>query len=269
MKQCSINSDIGPIHYRKTGAGKPIMLIHGFGEDGRIWDKTAEQLQEEFMLIIPEVRSEVGGLKLEVGMETYAEMMKAIADEEQLDKFIMIGHSMGGYISLAFAEKYPERLNAFGLVHSSAFADSDEKKQARLKSIAFITENGSAAFLKTSIPGLFMPNKESNKQFIADLLQQGDQITADTLIQHLRAMIARPNRTAVLKQFPKPILFIIGEHDLAIPFAHSMQQCYLPIQSHVNIFRDTAHMSMLEEREKFLNVLTGFLRGSELLAVSS
>ncbi len=265
MKQCSINSDIGPIHYRKTGAGKPIMLIHGLGEDGRIWDETAAKLEKEFCLIIPEIKLEVGpdSYREEVGMETYAEMMKAIADKEQLEKFIMIGHSMGGYITLAFAEKYPERLNAFGLVHSSAFADSDEKKQARLKSIAFITENGSAAFLKTSIPGLFMPNKESNKPAIADLLKKGNQITASTLIQHLRAMIARPNRTAVLKQFPKPILFIIGEHDLAIPFAHSMQQCYLPIQSHVNIFRDTAHMSMLEEREKFFTVLSGFLRGSE------
>jgi len=263
MKQCSINSDHGPIHYRKTGKGKPIMLIHGFGEDGRIWDATAIQLEKEFCLIIPEIKLGVGGLMLEVGMETYAEMMKAIADEEQLDKLIMIGHSMGGYISLAFAEKYPERLNAFGLVHSSAFADSDEKKQARLKSIAFITENGSAAFLKTSIPGLFMPNKESNKKPIADLLEKGDQITATTLIQHLHAMIARPDRTAVLKQFPKPILFIIGEHDLAIPFAQSMQQCYLPTQSHVHIFRDTAHMSMLEEKEKFLNVVTGFLRGRE------
>jgi len=263
MKQCSINSDHGPIHYRKTGKGKPIMLIHGFGEDGRIWDATAIQLEKEFCLIIPEIKLGVGGLMLEVGMETYAEMMKAIADEEQLDKLIMIGHSMGGYISLAFAEKYPERLNAFGLVHSSAFADSDEKKQARSKSIAFITENGSAAFLKTSIPGLFMPNKESNKPAIADLLEKGNQITASTLIQHLRAMIARPDRTAVLKQFPKPILFIIGEHDLAIPFAQSMQQCYLPIQSHVHIFRDSAHMSMLEEREKFFTVLSGFLRGSE------
>ncbi|MBK7375227.1 MAG: alpha/beta fold hydrolase [Chitinophagaceae bacterium] len=89
-----------------------------------------------------------------VGMEEYAEIIKAILVEEKIEKSTMLGHSLGGYITLAFAEKYPGMLNSFGLVHSTAFADSEEKKAARLKSIEFIKKYGAYDFLRTTIPGL-------------------------------------------------------------------------------------------------------------------
>src|SRR5690606_2035738 len=133
------------IFYRKEGEGNPVMLVHGFGEDGTIWKHQVEKLKNHFLLIIPDLpgsgKSEL--LDGDCTIEDYAEVIRTIADTEllsndQYQTFSLIGHSMGGYISLAFAKKYSHLLNSFGLFHSSAFADNGEKISAREKVIDFI-----------------------------------------------------------------------------------------------------------------------------------
>lgn len=240
------------------------MLLHGFGEDGEIWSRQAEYLKEHFYLVIPDLPGSGTSMQLAadssqlaIGMDDYADVIKSILDEEKITGCTMLGHSLGGYITLAFAEKYPSSLSAFGLVHSSAFADSEEKKSARKKSIAFIKNNGAYEFLKTSIPGLFKaPN---NSAAYAALIEKGRNFTPEALIQYYEAMIARPDRTKVLKTFTGPILFIIGEHDNAVPFQQSLQQCYLPDISQVHILRNSAHMGMLEETGRVNEMVAGFL----------
>lgn len=122
-----------PVHYTIDGAGKPVILLHGFGEDSAIWQSQIEALQNNYQLIVPDLPGS-GQSEFIAGadIETYAEIIKAIIDKEKTisgaEKVLLIGHSMGGYITLAFAEKYPQYLTAFGLFHSSAFADTDEKK---------------------------------------------------------------------------------------------------------------------------------------------
>ncbi|HQY10828.1 MAG TPA: alpha/beta hydrolase, partial [Ferruginibacter sp.] len=251
--------------YRITGKGKPVVLIHGFGEDGNIWDKQVDFLQNQFQLIVPDLpgsgKSGVISSQSAVGMEEYAEIIKAILVEEKIEKSTMLGHSLGGYITLAFAEKYPDMLSSFGLVHSTAFADSEEKKAARLKSIEFIKKYGAYDFLRTTIPGLFSKQwSQDHLPEIETLVEKGKNFSSEALIQYYQAMINRPDRTAVLKNFSKPILFIIGEQDNAVPFAQSMQQCYLPVQSHIHILRNSAHMGMLEETAATNNFLLGFLQ---------
>jgi pimeloyl-ACP methyl ester carboxylesterase len=164
---------------------------------------------------------------------------------------------------LAFAEKYPSLLDAFGLVHSSAFPDNQEKKNTREKAIEFITNNGAYEFLKTSIPDLFYKGQDGSKpssSYINELIEKGKKFTPEALIAYYRAMINRPDRTAVLKTFPKPILFIIGQFDKAIPFQQSLQQCYLPSQPRVHILRFSDHMGMIEESDKVNNALLKFLQ---------
>jgi pimeloyl-ACP methyl ester carboxylesterase len=249
------------IFYRIIGNGKPVILLHGFGEDGSIWQNQIEFLKNHFQLIIPDLpgsgQSAVISNQLVVGIEVYAEAVRLILLDEKMDNCVIIGHSMGGYITLALAEKYPHLVKAFGLFHSSAFADSEEKKATRLKAIEFIKNNGAYEFLKTSIPGLFL-NPE-NYQPCINLVEKAKHFTAEALIQYYQAMVARPNRTEVLKNFAGPILFIIGEHDKAVPFEQSMQQCYLPAQSHIHILRNSAHMGMWEEVEKVNTILLQFL----------
>jgi pimeloyl-ACP methyl ester carboxylesterase len=249
------------IFYRIIGNGKPVVLLHGFGEDGSIWQNQIKFLKNHFQLIVPDLpgsgQSAVISNQLVVGIEAYAEAVRLILLEEKMDNCVIIGHSMGGYITLALAEKYPHLVKAFGLLHSSAFADNEEKKATRLRAIDFIKNNGAYEFLKTSIPGLFLTPE--NYQPCINLIEKAKHFTAEALIQYYQAMIDRPDRTEILKNFTGPILFIIGEHDKAVPFGQSMQQCYLPAQSHIHILRNSAHMGMWEEVEQVNKSLLKFL----------
>ncbi|MFZ4058002.1 MAG: alpha/beta fold hydrolase, partial [Ferruginibacter sp.] len=138
------------VYYRIFGEGKTVVLLHGFGEEGSIWDAQVKFLSAHFRVIVPDIP---GSGKSEIlphaDIDTYAVVVKSIVDATTPpnETISLIGHSMGGYITLAFAEKFGAVLNKFGLFHSSSFADSDEKKANRKKAIQFIQENGSAAFL--------------------------------------------------------------------------------------------------------------------------
>jgi len=258
MKQTSFQHT--NICYNIIGDGIPVMLIHGFAEDSTVWDNQVDFLKNDFKLIIPDLPgSGKSGLidKKETGIEDYAGCIKEILVAENISRCIMIGHSMGGYITLAFAEKFPETLIIFGLFHSSAYADDEPKKETRKKAITFIKEHGAFPFLQTSIPGLF--STQSNSGLVNALIEKGKAFSAEALIQYYQAMIARPDRTDILKKARVPILFIMGEHDKAVPFKHSLGQSYLPDQSYVYILRKTAHMGMLEEPERANEILANFL----------
>jgi pimeloyl-ACP methyl ester carboxylesterase len=252
VKSNTLQYQSATIFYRTIG-------IHGFGEDGDIWKNQVELLKDHFYLIIPDLPgSGKSELIKDMSIDGMAEIIKAIIDREIQNSSPIeggcvgaVGHSMGGYITLAFAEKYPDLLSSFALVHSSAFADSKEKKATRLKSIEFIKKHGAYEFLRSAIPGLFGEHwSKDHQQEINELIEKSKNFTDDAIIQYYRAMINRPDRTAVLKNFSKPVLFIMGEHDNAVPFQQSLQQCYLPDQSQIHILRNSAHMGMLEEKDK-------------------
>lgn len=250
------------IFYRVIGNGKPAVLVHGFGEDGEIWDKQVKFLQEKCKLIIPDLpgsgRSE---LTDEMSMERMAEVILAIMQEERCVPCPVIGHSMGGYIILALAEKYPEVLTAFGLFHSSAFADSDEKKATRQKGISFIQQHGAGEFLKTVTPNLFAPDSKTKiPELIQDLIEQGNNFTPQSLVSYYQAMMLRPDRTDVLRKTAVPVLFIMGKYDNAVPMEDSLKQCHLPEKSYIHILAQSGHMGMLEEPDKCNRILEEFLR---------
>ena len=270
MQQKSISYQSSDIFYRTTGSGKPVILLHGFGEDGAIWDRQVDFLKQHYTLIVPDLPgSGQSQLIADMSIEGMADVRKEIIASE-LSRFplqgaegVVIGHSMGGYITLALAEKYPQLLKAFGLFSSSAFADSEEKKAIRLKAIEFIQKNGTYDFLRTSIPGLFLGGQDGLKPsdpLIEALVEKSKAFTPEALVHYYQAMIDRPDRTAILKTFAGPVLFIIGEHDKAVPFDQSMQQCYLSAQSHIHILRNSAHMGMLEETDKANRALLQFLQ---------
>lgn len=254
------------IFYRAEGKGKPVMLLHGFAEDGNVWEYQFKKLKENFFVIVPDLpgsgTSEM--LEGEICIEDYAEVVKAIADKELLNEnqnqFTLIGHSMGGYVTLAFAEKYPGFLNAFGLFHSTAYADDDAKKEMRKKGIEFIINNGVASFLKTTTPNLFSEKtKMSKPKLIENLIHISKYFSAEVLIQYYKAMIKRPDRTSVLKSFKNPVLFVIGKNDNAVPLQVSLEQCHIPIISHIKILQNSGHMGMWEEKKEANAFLLKFL----------
>src|SRR5689334_10381217 len=132
------------IHYDVFGSSTPLLLIHGFAEDRKVWDKQVAFLSEHCKLIVPDLPGSGQSELLQVGegkvnLEDYAECIHALMNNEGIAKCILLGHSMGGYITLAFAEKYPEHLVAFGLVPSTAFSDNDAKKEDREKALKTIS----------------------------------------------------------------------------------------------------------------------------------
>ena len=293
------------IVYHTYGSGKSVMLVHGFGEDWKIWSQQTVFLKDKFHIIVPELPGTGESETIEdMSMEGMAEVLHAIIHEEMppqtppkeglrkaqgqlTEKSItkeksnlsespkvlppgedlggactMIGHSMGGYITLALAEKYWNHLDAFGLIHSTAFADNEEKKSSRKKGIEFIKQYGAFEFLKTITPNLFSPDSQLQ---IADSINKHISNLAgfspDSLIAYYHAMMQRPDRTDILKNTDKPVLFIAGTFDIAVPIEDSLKQCHLPVQCHFHVLKKSGHMGMMEEPEKINRFLEEFLSG--------
>lgn len=266
MKHKQISYKGASVHYITAGSGMPVFLIHGFGEDRTIWNNQIEYLSNKHLLIIPDIPGSGNSDSLNgnnIRIDDYADCIKAIASEEGINNFCIIGHSMGGYISLAYLEKYPNDLNGIGLFHSTAFADDEQKIQTRKKAIQFIESNDSASFLKTSIPGLFY-SQESSKQHIETLIEKSSRFSKEQLIQYYKAMIKRPDRTGLLKKTKIPVLIISGKFDIAVSKEASLLQAGMPGLCHFHMLKNSGHMGMLEEINDSNQFLTKFLHSCQI-----
>lgn len=243
---------------------KTITLLHGFGEDHRVFDAQVQALSEKYNVFAPDLPGSgiLSKHQWQPGtqsIEWLAHWVNGQLAERQIPSCIMLGHSMGGYITLAFAEKYPDKLSAFGLVHSTAFEDPEAKKANRLKAIQFMQEKGPHAFLKTAIPGLFGTRfSQHEPQQVADLVEKAKAFELESLTAYYRAMIARPDRTAVLKNATMPVLLVAGAADMAAPLPDLLQQAPMPTLCHFHILKHSGHMGMMEEPENLSKILLNF-----------
>jgi pimeloyl-ACP methyl ester carboxylesterase len=271
------------VFYRVVGSGKPVMLIHGFGEDGSVWENQAPSnspadrregkasaqnhtianllLNKGYQFIIPDLPGSGKSEMIDdMSIEGMAEVIHSIIHEEDIDTCAVIGHSMGGYITLALVEKYYNHISAFGLFHSTAFADSEEKKAVRRKGIEFINEHDAFEFLKTATPNLYAPDtKLHNPQLVENQISSLSYFTSEALVAYYNAMIQRPDRTSVLKTSKIPILFIMGKHDNAVPLQDGLKQCHLAENSYIHILRNSGHMGMQEESVAANRMIEKFL----------
>ena len=247
--------------YGVAGSGKAVVLVHGFGEDGSVWQHQVPTLQNKFKVIVPHLPgSGTSELQQDMSMEGMADSINAILEAEGITECAMIGHSMGGYVTLAFAKKQEKRLKGFGLFHSTAFADSEEKKATRQKGIEFIRQNGAYPFLKTTLPNLYSPaTKETAPALLQQHLQAVSYFTPEALIQYYQAMMARPSRIDVLEQTTLPELFVLGKWDVAVLPEDGWKQCYLPQKSYIHMLDRSGHMGMIEEVEKGNQLLLHYL----------
>lgn len=249
------------IFYRINGNGKPVFLVHGFGETGDIWRQQVAALENHFRLLVPDLPgSGKSDLIDDMSMEGMAEVIHAIIHEENINRCTVIGHSMGGYITMALAAFYPNHLHAIGLFHSSAYGDSEEKKATRKKGIEFIQKYGAAEFLKTTTPNLFSQKTQDQRpELIDQQLAATDNFSIASLVYYYESMINRPDRTDILKNIGLPVLFIAGEHDVAIPLQDMLKQSHIPEKSYIHILSLSGHMGMLEETEKSNQIMKTFL----------
>jgi pimeloyl-ACP methyl ester carboxylesterase len=245
--------------YRIAGDGPVIVLLHGFGEDSSIWDRQFD-IFGGYQLVIPDLpgsgRSEMTD---DMSMEGLAKTIREFISVIGIERCTMIGHSMGGYVTLAFAEKYPDVLNGFGLFHSTAYADSEEKKQTRKKGIQFLQKHGAFEFLKTTIPNLYSPlTKSQHPELVQEQLDHSHDFAAPALISYYNSMIERPNRASVLET-DLPVLMVLGKYDVAAPVKDGLEQCFLPSLSYIHILDGVGHMGMREDTSQSNSILVNYL----------
>jgi len=284
MKNKEIKIAGKKIIYHLYGNGKPVMLIHGFGETCDVWKNQIDFLKDNFLMIVPDLPGSGQSEMIDdMSMEGMAEVIKLIFDrEENLQQSespqvsptggdlegaspsgrgaTLIGHSMGGYITLAFVKKYSHYLTSFGLFQSSAYADSEEKKATRKKGIEFIQEHGAFEFLKTTSLNLFSPHSKQQKpDMIEEFIRGLKNFSASALVSYYKAMMQRSDSTELLKSTSLPVLFIMGEFDAAVPLQDGLKLSLLPEKSYIHILHQSGHMGMLEEEEKSNHLLYKFL----------
>lgn len=288
------------IVYQVHGKGKPVVLIHGFGERGDVWKNQVSYLENEYQLIIPDLPgSGQSDIIDDMSMEGMAEVIKAILDKERPPQTppkerlrntqrqlieapdkekklqssesskippsggggaALIGHSMGGYITLAFAEKYPDYISSFALFHSTAFADSEEKKETRKKGIEFVRKHGVFEFLKNTTPNLFSPfSKDEKPELIDRFIDSLHNFSSEAVVLYYEAMMQRPDRTHLLKTAHIPILFVMGKYDNAVPFQDGLKLAHMPEKAYIHILSQSGHMGMLEEYDNSNHILKKFL----------
>lgn len=249
------------LHYRIAGEGNTLLLVHGFPEDGGLWERAGAELAKHFKVIIPDIpgsgKSDLGNK--DISLETIAESLYEILEEERITKVVFAGHSMGGYAALAFAENFPEKLAGLSMVHSTAMADNEEKKETRRKTIKLIEKGGMKPFVQQMIPMLF------SKVFLENFpekmtlqIERGMALKDESMIAYYHAMIARPERTKVLNNAVFPVQYILGIEDNLLPISTMMQQTHLSNVNFVSVFQQCGHMSMLEQPEKLFQELKNF-----------
>lgn len=238
------------LNYEIYGTGSQnLVLLHGFMENLLMWDDMTPLLSKRFRLIKIDLpghgRSDLYAQTHT--MELMAEKVKEVTDALGLNTFHLLGHSMGGYVSLAFAEKYAHSLASLTLFFSTALPDDEEKKQIRHRSLGII-DQAFSMFVNNSIPNLFNPNE---RDVLKDKIELAKTLALSTNPEGVKAaqrgMIERPNRVAILEQFNKKILIISGRHDGAVKNEWLTE---LPQQSNLKIYSlDCGHNGHWEKPE--------------------
>jgi pimeloyl-ACP methyl ester carboxylesterase len=240
------------------GSGDPVVLLHGFCESNKIWGVFANLLAQRCQLIIPDLPGFGGSMlpSTPFSIDSIGKSMWQWLDSIGVKNPVLIGHSMGGYLTLAMTQQRPDNVAGFCLFHSTAKADTQEKKANRDKVISFVNKNGVAAFIETYVPGLFF-NKSLPS--IKDVYDVAYGTPAATLIAWAEAMRDRPARRQVLDDFDKPVLIIAGEKDEIIPLDTLMDQAVQLRKGRLSILSDTGHMGMLESTNRSVEIVTQFV----------
>ena len=242
----------GTVHYTIKGEGPALVFLHGFLEDHTIWDNFSGALSDRFTVITIDLpgfgQSDV--FSDNHSMLFMAEKTAEILEQEHIGKCLLVGHSMGGYASLAFAKYFTDKLNGLVLFHSQAAADTEEGKRNRDRTVD-IVKNNHAGFITSFIPSLFAEENVARfAEEIDRLKQTGLKTPAEGIIAALRGMRDREDHRETLKKLDVPVYFIVGKKDSRIPAEVILPQLQLPKNSEALIMDNVGHMGFIEARER-------------------
>lgn len=249
--------------YHAYGEGYPIILLHGFGEDSRIWKNQVSYLSDFYKVIVPNLPG-IGTSSLPdetLSMSVFSKYLVEILQQENIEKTILFGHSMGGYIAMDFIKSHRQYLDAISLVHSTSKDDDDAKKENRRKSIKLIQNDGKDVFLKAMIPNLYSEmSKKTLRNELDFHLKMALEIPSETLVAYYQAMIERIDTTYLLEEIELPIQFIIGKEDNAVPYQQTITLTHKPMISCVDILEQIGHTSLFESPEKLNFIINRFIK---------
>ncbi|QMV41047.1 alpha/beta fold hydrolase [Cohnella cholangitidis] len=249
------------IAYVEEGQGEPIVVLHGYCGSHRYWDEVRPLLAAHGRVIAPDLRGHGASSAGEgvYSMERLAEDLAGLLDELNLPQANLFGHSLGGYVALAFAEKYPERILTLGLVHSTSFPDAEQAKENRLKAVEAIRTGGINAFVEGLVPKLFTAeHRASRSEQLKRAIEIGYGTSAEGAIGCALGMRERPERIDVLKSLEVPILLLAGELDEVIPPDKRFPVTSGNVTAHT--LKEVAHMGMMEEPQAFAEAIVNFLK---------
>jgi pimeloyl-ACP methyl ester carboxylesterase len=245
------------LYYEERGQGKPIILIHGFPLDHSIWNEVVQQLADKARVITPDLRGYGASPKPEgdYSMRTMADDILALMDRLNLEKAIVAGHSMGGYITLAFAKAYPQRLSGVGLVATQAAADLPERRQARLILVDEIKRKGPQAVIHATLKK-YSRNPEVLK-YTQELMQKA---APHVLMACLRGMADREDMMDFLKEISVPTVVIAGEQDDLIPIERAFEVVERLQRGWVVSIPNAGHMPMMEAPQRVASAFIELLQ---------
>ncbi len=255
-----INYKNAEVYYTSKGKGSNIVFLHGFLENVSMWNQITPSMIENHRIICIDLlgHGKTSNLGYIHTMEEQAKMVKFVLDHLNLRKHIFIGHSMGGYVSLAFAELFPNNIKGFCLMNSSALPDSKEKLENRVRGISAV-KNKASIFVKMAIPNLF--SKENVERFpeeIQEITKEALKISKQGIIASLEGMKIRKDRTSILRTGRIPILMIISKKDPALDYQSLIDQVK---NTNVKVIEfPDGHMSHIENKTALIHSLKNFTK---------
>jgi pimeloyl-ACP methyl ester carboxylesterase len=252
----------GKLHYYDTGKGKTIVLIHGYLESAKIWSGLAEKLAKKFRILsvdlpghgLSDVYSEIHT------MEFMATAVKELLDTLGIIKACLIGHSLGGYVTLAFLELFPDHLSGYCLFHSQPFPDPPEALEKRMREIAIVIAGKKDLMYPDNVTRMFAP---SNLEKFSEALQRSkdiaSQIPGEGIIAVLNGMMIRPSRLSVMEEGSVSCLWILGLMDNYIPCDIIQTKVNLPSNARIVVLKKSGHLGFVEEEDLSAKVIRDFV----------
>lgn len=248
------------IAYTDSGKGTAVVLLHGFLENSTMWDYFIADFSKKYRIITIDLlgHGNTDSLGYVHSMEDNADVVHAVLSELKIRKAVLVGHSMGGYVALAFAELYADNVKGMVLLNSTSRADSDERKTNRNRAIKAVKQNYTN-FVRLSIANLFSENnRERLAQEIENVKIEALKTPLQGIVASLEGMKIRKDREVILHFAPYPILLILGQKDPVLNYEESLEQIE-NTEVKLLTFQD-GHMSHIENREELKKSLLEFFK---------
>ncbi len=237
------------LFFREKGIGPPLVFIHGFCETHEIWNDFIDPFTTDFRVLTPDLpgfgKSEM--LPTPFTIDDVGDAVARWLTELQISNALIIGHSLGGYVTLSLAALHPELVRGFGLFNSTAFADSEEKRENRNRTIQFVNKNGVQAYIDAFVPWLFFDKSSPPVQTVLDI---ASQTKLQPLIGYLHAMRDRPDRSGLLLKNGIPKILIAGMEDSLVTIQISREMAKMAQNSNFFEMKNTAHMGFFEAKNE-------------------